>query len=90
MACPSDDELVPGRGDDYELDQDPLAYMTTDYPSPYLIESRINMSRRMLWRWLHALPPSWPRRRRVFGLAFAGIVLLMMVVIGISELVRHI
>jgi predicted anti-sigma-YlaC factor YlaD len=44
---------VPGRGDDYELDKDPLAYMTTDYPSPYLAESEINMQRRFLWRGLH-------------------------------------
>jgi hypothetical protein len=48
-----DDELVPGHGDDYQLDKDPLAYTTADSPSPYLTETEINMQRRILWRGLH-------------------------------------
>jgi hypothetical protein len=79
---------VAGRGDDYEVDKDPLAYMTSDYPSPYLVESEINMQRRFTWRALHALPASWLRRRRGYAMAFVGIVALIALLIGVSEAIR--
>lgn len=44
---------------DYRSDDDPLGYMTSDYPSPYLAESQLDMQRRFLIG-KHALP-GWQR-----------------------------
>ena len=45
---------------DYDSDEDPLGYMTSDYRSPYLIESRIDMQRRFFLRGRRA-PHLWQR-----------------------------
>lgn len=45
---------------DYDSDDDPLGYMTRDYPTPYTVESSIDMQRRFFLRGRSA-PHAWQR-----------------------------
>ncbi|MGB8649042.1 MAG: hypothetical protein WCD35_00120, partial [Mycobacteriales bacterium] len=45
---------------DYDSDHDPLGYMTSDYRSPYLAESSLDMERRFFLR-ARSAPRLWQR-----------------------------
>jgi hypothetical protein len=61
---------------DYSSDDDPLGYMTTDYPSGAGFESRMDMSRRMMLRGRDARS-GWQRT-----VVRAWIVLALVVTLG--------
>lgn len=72
-------------GREQQRDDDPLEYMTSDHPSPYLFESQVAMLGRM--------GDGWTPRRRFFARLFASLALLPLllgVIQGVIQMVRWI
>jgi hypothetical protein len=69
-------------------DRDPLGYMTSDYRSPYLVESSMDMERRFFLRGRSA-PHLWQRVLVRLMIVIPLGVIAVIIVLGATQVISH-